>query len=107
MLMVSVAESRYVHAVLGRFFPDYNQIDFHQKYQTPFISIIIITVIAMFFILFLQKTGATAMYGDIISLSLFTVVNILAIILRYKMPNAERKYKMPFNIGNFPIISLM
>jgi APA family basic amino acid/polyamine antiporter len=107
ILMTSVAESRSIHSIGETFIPHLNQIDFNQKYKTPFISIAITTIVSFLFVLLLQKVQFTAFYGDLIALIIFVVVNLIAIILRYKRPELHRPYKMPLNIGKLPIISVL
>jgi len=38
---------------------------------------------------------------------IFIFVNASAIALRYRMPDAKREFRMPLNIGRFPIISFL
>ena len=37
----------------------------------------------------------------------FLIINGVAIALRYKMPGAKRRFKMPLNIGRFPVLALL
>lgn len=75
----------------------------HSKTKTPWIAIIVIMLIAIGF----------SFIGDIVIVANITVfaivitfaaVNLVVIVLRYTEPNIERKFKVPINIGKFPIL---
>ncbi|MEK6866794.1 MAG: amino acid transporter, partial [Thermoproteota archaeon] len=36
----------------------------------------------------------------------FAAVNLTVIVLRYTEPNIERKFRVPINIGKFPILPM-
>lgn len=74
----------------------------HPKYNTPYISIIVFTVAAVFFI----WTGtfmSLLLMGVFVSRSLECVVAVSLIILRKKQPDAERPLKM----WGYPITTLL
>ena len=107
LLMNSVSSSRYVHGMLERFIPNFSQIDLHPTNKTPFLSILIVVGIVLTFIFTLKDTKYTSLYGDVIALISLILVNSAAIILRYKEPIKKRNYRMPLNIGEFPILSFL
>ena len=37
----------------------------------------------------------------------FALINLALIVLRYTMPDAKRKFKVPLNIGKFPVLILL
>ena len=106
LLMSSVSQSRSFHGIFEKIIPNFTQTDLHQKYKTPHISIIILTVLTILLVCCLQSVSQTAIYGDIIALVTFLGVNIIAIIMRYKSPDVKRGFTIPFNIGKMPIISV-
>ncbi|HET6517211.1 MAG TPA: amino acid permease [Nitrosopumilaceae archaeon] len=77
----------------------------HSKTHTPWIAVICIMLIAMAF----------AFVGDIVIVANITVfaivitfamINLSVILLRYIEPELKRPFKVPFNIGKFPILPL-
>ncbi|MGD2106692.1 MAG: amino acid permease [Nitrosopumilaceae archaeon] len=77
----------------------------HFKTKTPWIAVFVIMVTATAFTFF----------GDIVVVANITVfaivitfgaVNLAVIVLRYTEPEIERKFKVPINIGKFPILPL-
>ena len=77
----------------------------HLKTKTPWIAVIIILITSITF----------SLIGDIVIVANITVfaivitfaaVNLAVIVLRYTEPGIERKFKVPINIGKFPILPL-
>lgn len=77
----------------------------HSKTKTPWIAVIGILITSIAF----------ALIGDIVIVANITVfavvitfamINLSVIILRYTEPNLERSFKVPINIGRFPILPL-
>jgi len=77
----------------------------HSKTKTPWIAVIGILITSMGF----------ALIGDIVIVANITVfavvitfamINLSVIVLRYTEPNLERSFKVPVNIGRFPILPL-
>ncbi len=76
----------------------------HPKTRTPYISVLASMLISMMFVLIgdLKLVASITNFGAFV---VFILVNLSAIILRYKKPDFEREFKMPFNIGKFPLLS--
>ena len=77
----------------------------HSKTKTPWIAVIGILVIAVAF----------SFIGDIVIVANITVfavvitfamVNLSVIVLRYTEPELKRPFRVPLNIGKFPILPL-
>ena len=77
----------------------------HSKTKTPWIAIIGILITSVAF----------ALIGDIVIVANITVfavvitfamINLSVIVLRYTEPDLERSFKVPVNIGRFPILPL-
>ena len=75
----------------------------HKKRKTPWLAILVTTLIAM---LFSATTVITtiAQAVDVIVFIIFISVNASLIVLRYKKPKLKRPFKVPLNIGKFPLI---
>lgn len=77
----------------------------HYKRRTPWIAVIVTMFFAMSFVL-LGHINIVASITDLGTFYIFIFVNAAAIALRYRMPEAERMFRTPLNIGKFPLIPL-
>ena len=106
VLITLVAGSRMIYGMAReKSFPDILA-KVHSKTKTPWVAIIVIMLIAIGF----------SFIGDIVIVANITVfavvitfaaVNLVVIVLRYTEPNIERKFKIPINIGKFPILPML
>ncbi|MFH1454567.1 MAG: APC family permease [Armatimonadota bacterium] len=69
----------------------------HKRYKTPYVAIILFTIIAIFIIIpaDLTKLADAYVFGTMLS---YTIAHASIIALRIKFPDMKRPYKMPFNI---------
>ena len=77
----------------------------HFKTKTPWIAVIVIMIISMIFTLI----GDIVIVANITVFAIvvtFAAINLAVIVLRYTEPDKERKFKVPVNIGKFPILPL-
>jgi basic amino acid/polyamine antiporter, APA family len=107
LLVTSVSESRYIHAFLSRIFPSYGEVDMDKKHHTPYLSILLLVIMASIVILCIQNIETTAIWGDLLIMVIFLIVNVITIVLRYRSPETQRAYKIPFNWGKIPIPSVI
>lgn len=107
ILVSSMSESRYIHAFLSRKSDTYKELDMDHTTKTPYISIIVLSLLAIVIIIIFGNISNTAIFGDLIILSVFIMINIVVIALRIKQPELDRKFKVPFNINNIPIPSIL
>lgn len=103
VLITLVAGSRIIYGMAReKSFPDILA-KVHSKTKTPWIAIIVIMLIAIGF----SFIGDIVIVANITVFAVvitFAVVNLVVIVLRYTEPNIERKFKVPINIGKFPIL---
>ncbi|MBU0530363.1 MAG: APC family permease [Candidatus Aenigmatarchaeota archaeon] len=78
----------------------------HHKKKTPFYSILVIGIASMLFIL-AEDIAFVATLTDIGVFIAYFFVNLALIWLRYKKPDEERHFKMPGNIGRFPVLAAL
>jgi len=78
----------------------------HPRRRTPWVSVLVVMVIAAAFV-FLENIEIVASITDFAVFLVFFFVNAAAIILRFTMPERKRAFRMPLNIGKFPIIPLI
>ncbi len=74
-----------------------------KKRRVPYTALICVGIITILFIL-LQDLKFVASLTDFGALSIFMVVNLSLIVLRYKKPHLRGQFKVPLNIGRFPIL---
>ena len=77
----------------------------HPKTNTPWIAVVVIFIVSIAF----------AFVGDIVIVAnitvfavviTFAVINLAVIVLRYTEPELKRPFKVPVNIGKFPVLPL-
>jgi len=80
----------------------YNQIPpilatVHRKFRTPYVAIIVFTVIAFLIVLPGNMEDIAYVYAFAALIS-YTIAHVSIIAMRIKYPDMERPYKIPFNI---------
>lgn len=77
----------------------------HFRTKTPWIAVIVILIISMAFTLIgdIVIVANITVFAIVIT---FAAINLAVIVLRYTEPDIERKFKVPINIGKFPILPL-
>ena len=78
----------------------------HKKRRTPWISILISMFVSISFVV----SGSIEVVAGLTSFSAFltfALVNACVIVLRYKKPNVRRGFRVPVNIGRFPLLSFV
>jgi len=78
----------------------------HKDRKTPWSAIVVVMILSMIFVLF----GNIALVANITSMGAFItflVINLSLIHLRYTKPNLKRPFKVPLNIGNYPVIAFI
>lgn len=78
----------------------------HKSRRTPWIAVLFVMFCTMLFVLF-GEIEVVAGIADFCTFAVYCFVNGSLIILRYKEPNRERPFKVPLNIGKFPIIPFL
>lgn len=77
----------------------------HLKTKTPWVAIVVIMATSIVFTMIgdIVIVANIAVFAIVIT---FASVNLAVIVLRYTEPDIERKFKIPINIGKFPILPL-
>lgn len=77
----------------------------HHKTGTPWIAVIgiFVTSVAFAFVGDIVIVANIVVFGVVIT---FAMVNLSVISLRYLRPDEERSFRVPLNIGKFPILPL-
>ena len=74
-----------------------------KKNRTPWVAIVI-TLGASSVMALLKNIEFIANLSNIFIFLTFAIINMSLIVLRYKKPNAKRKFMVPGNIGKFPVL---
>ncbi len=78
----------------------------HSTRQTPWAAIFVVLIFTSLFVLF-ESIEFVAGLADFSLFIVYGFVNLSLIILRFKQPHTERKFKVPLNIGKMPILPLV
>ena len=73
-----------------------------KKTKTPWFSVLITMIITLLFVL-IGDIKIVALLSTLALFITFAFVNLSLIVLRYKKPYIERRFKVSFNIGNFNV----
>ncbi|MEM7821242.1 MAG: APC family permease [Candidatus Aenigmatarchaeota archaeon] len=77
----------------------------HKKRKTPYLAILFVAVLSSLFTLSENIKLVAGMTNLSVFLSFF-VINSSLIWLRIKRPEIKRKFKIPFNIGRIPVLTV-
>jgi basic amino acid/polyamine antiporter, APA family len=78
----------------------------HSKRHTPWISIIVVGLLAMGFAL-IGKIESVANLANFVVFTVFIMVNLSMLKLRFSMPDKKRGFRVPLNIGKFNLVALV
>ena len=104
ILMGLLSGSRGFYGI-GLIFPKFKWISKVGNRNTPARAIFLTSIIAVPF-LFFKDISMIVGFTNFLIFSTFIFVNLSAIKLRYRKPHLKRKFRMPLNINNFPLLSL-
>ena len=95
-IFYGMAKEKVFPAIIGKI---------HLKTKTPWVAVIVILITSMAFTLIgdIVIVANITVFAIVIT---FAAVNLAVIVLRYTEPDIERKFKVPINIGKFPILPL-
>lgn len=106
ILIILVTTSRMIYG-MGK---DIKPLKFlsaiYKRTRTPWLAVVITGVLAIMF-LFFKDIATVANITNFLMFFIFIMVNLSLIILRYKMPDIKRGFKVPLNIGKFPILATL
>jgi APA family basic amino acid/polyamine antiporter len=106
VLILLVVESRMMYGMsrdgsLPRIFSR-----LHRKRRTPWVAALAVMICTMLFIL-LEDIQLIAGIADFGTFVVYGFVNASLIILRFKEPQRKRRFKVPINIGKFPLLPFL
>jgi APA family basic amino acid/polyamine antiporter len=106
VLIILVVTSRMVYGMAREYSLPSRLGRIHRRTKTPWLAVIAIMLLSIVFVFF----GKIEVVANITSLGAFVTfaaVNLSLIWLRYTKPHLERPFKVPLNIGKYPIISIL
>ena len=106
VLILLIAVSRRFYGVSQEHcLPDFLH-KIHPKTRTPYYAILAAMIFAIIFALS-GNISAVAFITDFGVFAVFLVVNLAVIILRFSDPTAERPFRIPLNVGKFPVLPFL
>jgi len=96
-ILYGIAEQRSLPSFLARI---------HAIRRTPWMAVFAIMIAAIIFT-FVGNIVTIANITVFTIVIIFTLVNLSLIWLRYKEPDIERPFKVPLNIGKFPVLPFL
>ena len=78
----------------------------HPSYRTPWVAILGVTLFSALFVLF-KDVAIVANISNFMIFIVFFMVNLSLIKLRYTDPGRNRPFKVPLNIGRFPLLPFL
>jgi APA family basic amino acid/polyamine antiporter len=103
ILISLVATSRMLYGIAER--KDLPKVFAHvsKHTKTPVVAVFSVMILSMILV-FLGDIELVANLTNTAVFVTFILINLSLIALRYKMPDAKRKFKVPLNVGKFPIL---
>ncbi|HEY3361843.1 MAG TPA: APC family permease [Methanosarcina sp.] len=78
----------------------------HPHYHTPWVAILGVAGLSILFVLF-KDIAVVANIANFMIFIVFFMVNLSLIKLRYIDPGRKRPFKVPLNIGHFPLLPFL
>jgi len=105
VLIILVAGSRIIYGMATQHSLPLLLSRIHYRTKTPWIAVLGIMITAIIFS-FLENIVTVANISVFFIAITFGMVNLSVILLRYSEPSIERPFKIPINIGRFPLLPL-
>ena len=106
VMLMLLATSRIIYGIGRSFSPKNPFARIHSKRHTPWIATIATMVFSILFLGF-GRIETVANITDFLIFFTFIIINLSVIIIRYKGFDKLRDFKIPLNIGRFPIIPVL
>lgn len=105
VLLTMVTTSRMVYGMAQRGSLPRFLSKVHKKRQTPYLAILFTSILVLLLVL-IKNIELVADITTALLFATFALINLSAIVLRYK-DNRVRSFKMPLNIGRFPVLAAL
>lgn len=106
VLIILLSGSRMLYGLSSHGSLDNMFSKIHFKTKTPWVAIIAIMMASILFVT-IGNILTVANITVFLLVVVYSMVNLSVIVLRLREPNIERHFKVPFNIRNYPILSII
>lgn len=106
VLLMLLATSRIIYGIGKSFSPGNLFARIHPRRHTPWVATLLTMIFSILFLGF-GRIDTVANITDFLIFFTFIIINLSAIRIRYKGFEKLRDFKMPLNIGKFPIIPVL
>ena len=106
VLITSIVGSRMIYGMAKDAALPKGLSKIHGRTRTPWLAVLCMMLFSLFFVFF----GDIELVANMTSLGVFLTfafVNLSLIWLRYKKPELKRPFKVPVNIGKFPVVPFL
>ena len=103
VLLMMLATSRILYGIGRSFSPGNVFARLHSRRHTPWLATLVIMVFSMLFLGF-GDIGIVANITDFLIFFTFIIINLSVIRIRYLGYGKGRGFRIPLNIGRFPVI---
>ncbi|HLC39577.1 MAG TPA: amino acid permease [archaeon] len=106
VLIILVVTSRMIYGIArDKALPHFLSV-LHPSRNTPTYAVIAMMFLSMIF-LFFGKIETIASITSLGAFITFAAINLSLVWLRYTKPNLNRPFRVPLNVGKFPILSFL
>ena len=106
VLLMLLATSRIMYGIGKSFSPSNLFARIHSKRHTPWVASFFTMIFSILFLSF-GKIEIVANITDFLIFFTFIIINLSAVRIRYKGFDKLRDFKIPLNIGKFPLIPVL
>jgi APA family basic amino acid/polyamine antiporter len=106
VLLMMLATSRILYGIGRSFSADNPFARLHSRRRTPWVATLAVMAFSMLF-LGVGDIGTVASITDFLIFLTFMIINLAVIRIRYLGYDRIRRFRMPLNIGRFPLIPVM
>ncbi len=106
VLIILVVTSRMIYGISKeKSLPEFLAL-IHSKTRTPWLAVFFVMIFSMIFV----SVSDIKTVAEVTSLSMFvtfTIINFSLIWMRHTMPRIRRAFRVPLNIGNYPVTAFL
>lgn len=106
VLLMLLATSRIMYGIGKSFSPGNIFAKIHSRRHTPWIATFITMVFSIAFLAF-GEIDVVANITNFLIFFTFIIINLAAIRIRYKDYDKHRDFRVPLNIGRFPVVPVL
>lgn len=106
VLIVLIVTSRMVYGISReKSLPEFLAL-VHSRTRTPWLAVLFVMIFSMIFVT-VSDIKTVAEVTSLTAFITFTVINLSLIWMRHTMPKMKRAFRVPLNIGNYPVTAFL